>query len=119
MFSPSPSQVTVHFLVELDKLTQLLESPIFTHLRLQLLEPQRYAFLVKALYGLLMLLPQVRRVRLARVPAHPLADPCVPHTQGAPQLRAHGVPCARTAGAVCVFFVSIWFLFVNVFCVCL
>ena len=52
------AQVTVNFLVELDKLTQLLESPIFTHLRLQLLEPQRYAYLVKALYGLLMLLPQ-------------------------------------------------------------
>jgi vacuole morphology and inheritance protein 14 len=52
-------QVTVGFLVELDKLTQLLESPIFTYLRLQLLEPQRYAYLVKALYGVLMLLPQV------------------------------------------------------------
>ena len=52
-------QVTVNLLVELDKLTQLLESPIFTQLRLQLLEPQRYAYLIKALYGLLMLMPQV------------------------------------------------------------
>ena len=57
------AQVTVGFLVELDKLTQLLESPIFTHLRLQLLEPQRHAYLIKALYGLLMLLPQARRSR--------------------------------------------------------
>ncbi len=47
------------FLTEVDKLIQLLESPIFTYLRLQLLEPQRYAHLVKALYGLLMILPQV------------------------------------------------------------
>ena len=37
---------------------QLIESPIFIHLRLQLLEPSRYPFLIKALYGLLMLLPQ-------------------------------------------------------------
>ena len=44
-------EVTVSFLVEVDKLIQLLESPIFTFLRLQLLEPQRHAYLVKALYG--------------------------------------------------------------------
>jgi vacuole morphology and inheritance protein 14 len=53
-------EVTVAFLTEVDKLVQLLESPIFTHLRLQLLEPQRHAHLIKALYGLLMLLPQCR-----------------------------------------------------------
>lgn len=46
------------FLVEVDKLIQLLESPVFTYLRLHLLEPQRHASLIKALYGLLMLLPQ-------------------------------------------------------------
>lgn len=51
-------EMTVAFLVEIDKLIQLLESPVFTYLRLQLLDPQRYAYLVKALYGLLMLLPQ-------------------------------------------------------------
>lgn len=56
--NPAHTQVTVNFLVELDKLIQLLESPIFTQLRLQLLEPQRHAHLIKALYGLLMLLPQ-------------------------------------------------------------
>jgi len=48
----------VQFLVEIDKLVQLLESPIFTSLRMQLLEPERYPFLFKSLYGLLMLLPQ-------------------------------------------------------------
>ncbi|KJE95353.1 HEAT repeat-containing protein [Capsaspora owczarzaki ATCC 30864] len=50
--------VTASLLVEVDKLIQLLESPIFTYLRLQLLEPERHPFLVKSLYGLLMLLPQ-------------------------------------------------------------
>lgn len=49
---------TVGFLMQIDKLVQLIESPIFIHLRLQLLEPKRYPFLFKSLYGLLMLLPQ-------------------------------------------------------------
>ena len=54
------SDVTVGFLMQVDKLVQLLESPIFLHLRLQLLEvntPQ-HADLLRSLYGLLMLLPQ-------------------------------------------------------------
>jgi len=54
----SQMEITVNFLVELDKLVQLLESPIFSSLRLQLLEPQRYPYLYKCLFGLLMLLPQ-------------------------------------------------------------
>jgi vacuole morphology and inheritance protein 14 len=66
-------------LIQIDKLVQLLESPVFTctssappplsssskpinninpDLRLQLLEPERYPYLYKCLYGLLMLLPQ-------------------------------------------------------------
>lgn len=61
----------MHFLLEMDKLVHLLESPIFLcmlfdvkitdfnlDLRLQLLEPERYPYLFKSLYGLLMLLPQ-------------------------------------------------------------
>lgn len=51
--------INVKFLVQLDKLIRLLETPIFSYLRLQLLEPGRYPLLLKALYGLLMLLPQV------------------------------------------------------------
>lgn len=51
-------EVTVEFLVEIDKLVQLIESPIFTYLRLQLLDEARNRFLLKSLYGLLMLLPQ-------------------------------------------------------------
>lgn len=70
-------------LIQIDKLVQLLESPVFTcmwtlkrvflfpiwccynatnllrlDLRLQLLEPERYPYLYKCLYGVLMLLPQ-------------------------------------------------------------
>jgi len=60
-------------LIQIDKLVQLLESPVFTcrisllhwyvanfvtDLRLQLLEPEKYPHLYKCLYGLLMLLPQ-------------------------------------------------------------
>ncbi len=51
-------EVTVPLLIQIDKLVQLLESPVFTSLRLQLLEPERYPYLFKCLYGLLMLLPQ-------------------------------------------------------------
>ncbi|KAG8219009.1 vacuolar protein 14 C-terminal Fig4p binding-domain-containing protein [Butyriboletus roseoflavus] len=51
-------EMTVAMLVQIDKLVQLIESPVFTYLRLQLLEPERYPYLFKCLYGLLMLLPQ-------------------------------------------------------------
>lgn len=52
--------VSVGFLMQVDKLVQLLESPIFIHLRLQLLESNArdQGHLLKTLYGLLMLLPQ-------------------------------------------------------------
>ncbi|GAY56525.1 hypothetical protein CUMW_172560 [Citrus unshiu] len=67
--------INVKFLVQLDKLIRLLETPIFAYLRLQLLEPGRYTWLLKALYGLLMLLPQqsaafkILRTRLKTVPS--------------------------------------------------
>jgi vacuole morphology and inheritance protein 14 len=51
-------ELTVNFLVSIDKLVQLLESPVFASLRLQLLEPRRYPSLLKSLFGILMLLPQ-------------------------------------------------------------
>ncbi|KAF2878137.1 vacuolar protein 14 C-terminal Fig4p binding-domain-containing protein [Massariosphaeria phaeospora] len=54
-------EMTVIMLIQIDKLVQLLESPVFTckefHLS-GLLEPERYPHLYKCLYGLLMLLPQ-------------------------------------------------------------
>ncbi|EIE90017.1 hypothetical protein RO3G_14728 [Rhizopus delemar RA 99-880] len=51
-------EITVNLLIQVDKLVQLLESPVFTYLRLQLLEPEKYPYLFKCLYGILMLLPQ-------------------------------------------------------------
>jgi len=51
-------EMTVNTLIQIDKLVQLLESPVFTYLRIQLLEPEKYPHLYKCLYGLLMLLPQ-------------------------------------------------------------
>lgn len=68
--------INVKFLVQLDKLIRLLETPIFSYLRLQLLEPGRYTWLLKSLYGLLMLLPQqsaafkILQTRLGAVPSY-------------------------------------------------
>lgn len=73
--------MTVNMLIQVDKLVQLIESPVFTckylgrlregicvathtltcrkqDLRLQLLEPEKYPYLYKCMYGILMLLPQ-------------------------------------------------------------
>lgn len=52
--------ITVGFLMQIDKLVQLLESPVFVRLRLQLLEvtSDYHPDLLKSLYGVLMLLPQ-------------------------------------------------------------
>lgn len=57
-FELADVDVTVGFLMQVDKLVQLIESPIFVHVRLHLLEPREHPFLLKSLYGLLMLLPQ-------------------------------------------------------------
>ncbi|XP_072403206.1 protein VAC14 homolog isoform X2 [Diabrotica undecimpunctata] len=67
-------EVTVEFLIEIDKLVQLIESPIFAYLRLELLEVPCNQNLVRALYGLLMLLPQTDafttlRTRLSCIPS--------------------------------------------------
>nr|CAD7585743.1 unnamed protein product [Timema genevievae] len=59
-------EVTVDFLTEIDKLVQLIESPIFTYLRLELLEVPHNQHLVQALYGLLMLLPQTEAFHTLR-----------------------------------------------------
>jgi vacuole morphology and inheritance protein 14 len=51
-------EITIQLLTTIDKLVQLIESPIFTYLRLDLLDSNKNHYLVRALYGLLMLLPQ-------------------------------------------------------------
>ncbi|KAI0523256.1 hypothetical protein KFK09_005650 [Dendrobium nobile] len=72
--------INVKFLMQLDKLIRLLEAPIFTYLRLQLLDPGRYPWLLKTLYGLLNLLPQqsaafkILKTRLKTMPPHTLVD---------------------------------------------
>lgn len=50
--------ISVSTLVQIDRLIQYLEGPNFAALRLDLLEPHRYPYLYKTLYGLLMVLPQ-------------------------------------------------------------
>lgn len=50
--------IKLNDLVQLDVLIQLFELPVFTRMRLQLLEQQKYPFLYKSLYGILMMLPQ-------------------------------------------------------------
>ncbi|CAK4899798.1 unnamed protein product [Aphanomyces euteiches] len=70
---------SVGFLMQIDKLVQLLESPIFIQLRLQLLETHApyHINLMKSMYGLLMLLPQetfrTLRDRLASVTSMAMA----------------------------------------------
>jgi vacuole morphology and inheritance protein 14 len=58
--------VSVGFLMQIDKLVYLLESPIFIHLRLQLLdvESKHHAPLLKSIYGILLCLPQGDAFRL-------------------------------------------------------
>eukprot|EP01062_Namystynia_karyoxenos_P070882 TRINITY_DN66279_c0_g1_i1.p1 TRINITY_DN66279_c0_g1~~TRINITY_DN66279_c0_g1_i1.p1 ORF type:complete len:682 (+),score=204.65 TRINITY_DN66279_c0_g1_i1:135-2180(+) len=51
-------EITVSMMLQVDKLVQLIESPVFTSLRVALLEPTENPYLVKALFGILMLLPQ-------------------------------------------------------------
>ncbi|XP_044290050.1 protein VAC14 homolog isoform X2 [Varanus komodoensis] len=69
-------ELTVDFLIEVDKLVQLIECPIFTYLRLQLLDVKGHPYLLKALYGLLMLLPQSSAFQLL---SHRLQ--CVPNPE--------------------------------------
>ncbi|VVC39548.1 Armadillo-type fold,Vacuolar protein 14 C-terminal Fig4-binding domain,HEAT, type 2,Armadillo-like [Cinara cedri] len=66
--------VTIDLLIEIDKLIQLLESPIFIYLRMELLDEPVNHYLIQALYGLLMIMPQSDAFHLLR---HRLK--CVPH----------------------------------------
>jgi len=76
-------EVTVEMLTELDRLVQLLESPIFTFLRMELLNNDGHSHdLTNSLYGLLMLLPQSEAFKLVK---NRLA--CVPHIQKGEKAR--------------------------------
>ncbi|XP_065827401.1 protein VAC14 homolog [Oscarella lobularis] len=78
-------------LTEIDKLVQLIESPIFTYLRLQLLEPEKHRHLLKSLYGLLMLLPQTS----AFTSLHNRLG-CIPQAQTEVQQKKKEVESRRT-----------------------
>ncbi|AOA60614.1 PtdIns(3,5)P(2) sythesis regulation factor [Komagataella phaffii CBS 7435] len=52
------NELTVSLMVQIDILVQLLESPVFAKLRMQLLSPESNPYLYRCLYGILMLLPQ-------------------------------------------------------------
>ncbi|KAM8946669.1 protein VAC14 homolog isoform 2-T2 [Pelodytes ibericus] len=80
-------EVTVDFLTEVDKLVQLIECPIFTYLRLQLLDVENHPYLIRALYGLLMLLPQSSAFQLL---SHRLQ--CVPNPQLMRSVSSHHPP---------------------------
>lgn len=60
-------QLSVNDLLQIDILVQFLESPVFTRLRLQLLEQEKYPFLYKCLYGILMVLPQSKAFQILNV----------------------------------------------------
>uniref|UniRef100_A0A8C2T6R2 Protein VAC14 homolog n=1 Tax=Coturnix japonica TaxID=93934 RepID=A0A8C2T6R2_COTJA len=84
-------EVTVDFLTEVDKLVQLIECPIFTYLRLQLLDVKNNPYLIKALYGLLMLLPQSSAFQLL---SHRLQ--CVPNPELMQSAAAPHPPASST-----------------------
>lgn len=56
--------ISLNLLIQLDLLIQLMESPVFIRLRLDLLNPHKNSYLLKCLYGLLMLLPQSNSFKL-------------------------------------------------------
>ncbi|XP_014520967.1 protein VAC14 homolog isoform X1 [Vigna radiata var. radiata] len=107
--------INVKLLVQLDKLIRLMETPIFAYLRLQvsfidrgtlyyscalprLLEPGRYIWLFKALYGLLMLLPQqsaafkILKTRLKAVPSYSNSGEQLKRKPSGDPYQFHSVP---------------------------
>ena len=100
-------EITVELLVQVDQLVQLLETSVFTHLRLQLLEPGDHPALLKTLYGLLLLLPQssawaTLSARLQCVPTlHSLQPPAAnPPAVASPDPRFNGADLVVTFRAV-------------------
>ena len=51
-------QLDNEYYIHLGQLVQLLESDLYDYLRIRLLEPTKNIYLIRALYGILMLLPQ-------------------------------------------------------------
>ncbi|KAL0055697.1 hypothetical protein WJX82_003331 [Trebouxia sp. C0006] len=68
----------------IDRLVQLLETPIFTYLRLQLLQPARYPDLIRCMYGLLMLLPQSDAFKTLHARLHSVPTMALLKLEGGP-----------------------------------
>lgn len=73
----SEQEITIEFLLELDRFVQILESGIFSFLRYELLDPENNGDLVRAIYGLLNLMPQssafkLLNDRLKNLPHNPI-----------------------------------------------
>lgn len=73
-----PCGPSMNSVVQIIRVVKLLETPAFTYLRLQLLQPERYPYLIQCMHGLLMLLPQTEAfktlyVRLKSTPVVPLS----------------------------------------------
>lgn len=91
----SETEVDFELLTQLDILIQLLESPIFLKLRLQLLEPEKNPYLYKSLYGILMILPQsstynTLKNRLAALKSMPTLPPTSVATVASPTPSVSG-----------------------------
>ncbi|KAJ2082594.1 hypothetical protein H4R24_001475 [Coemansia sp. RSA 988] len=105
VFGRLTQDLTVSFLVQLDKLVQLLESPVFTFVRLQLLDALLHPLLIRTLYGLLMMLPQssafaILRNRLstvAMIPSSSSVTAAFSAGQQPSQMTAFGVHSSNNA----------------------
>ena len=89
---------------QVDQLVTLLESPVFTFLRLQLLEPAEHLPLVKTLYGLLALLPQTSafatlQTRLRSVEALTMLQGEAERRRGVEPSDKDGAGAGRVLGA--------------------
>lgn len=57
-------EITVSTLVQIDKLIQSIEGPVFASLRMHLLDPWGHPYLYKTLFGMLMVLPQSQAFKI-------------------------------------------------------
>lgn len=59
----SQSDITLDTLTQIDWVVQLIESPVFAPLRMRMLDTSNNHYLLQALYGILMILPQSEAYR--------------------------------------------------------
>lgn len=52
------SNMDINMLIRLSQITKLIDMPHYAALRMQLLRPKKYPYLIDSLKGILMLLPQ-------------------------------------------------------------